>query len=140
MQEPEATRALRDVGVDVVGLVDRADILFRDAEEISFGKFLDELMNLRGGNTAKVKDILDLRKTLTQEIHQEVQKVQYALTLDRSEIQSLAAEHLQAEQAERVRQAQKASVLEKASEQRKIFSQKMEQKKALKGRSRSGSV
>jgi len=102
MAQPQATQALRDVGVDAVGLIDRADALFADVEDISFGHFLDQVMNLRGNNTAKVNDILDLRKTIIAELRQDVQNLQYAMSLDREEMQNLqkmAAENIKSSQA-----------------------------------------
>jgi len=63
---PEAARQIQDVGVDVVGLVDYLDIIFGDAHELLFPDFFEALLQLRGTNTATVKDIVDLRKLLTQ--------------------------------------------------------------------------
>jgi len=64
-----ACRALRDVGVDVIGLVDCADTLFVDnhgrmVEELEFADFMDVVLQLRGSNTATVKDVVELRKLL----------------------------------------------------------------------------
>lgn len=63
----EATRALSEVEVDPVGLVDFADFIFEsdDTQEetkLSFGEFMDVILELRGSNTATVKDMMDLRK------------------------------------------------------------------------------
>lgn len=59
----DAVQSLQDVGVDVVGLVDFADVIFEDgAQELSFEKFMDVVLQLRGTNTATVKDIVELRK------------------------------------------------------------------------------
>merc|ERR1719335_1052200 len=59
----DAVKSLQDVGVDVVGLVDFADVIFDDgAQELSFEKFMDVVLQLRGTNTATVKDIVELRK------------------------------------------------------------------------------
>lgn len=59
----DAVKALQEVGVDVVGLVDFADVIFEDgAQELSFEKFMDVVLQLRGSNTATVKDIVELRK------------------------------------------------------------------------------
>jgi len=63
LENAEAVRSLQDVGVDVVGLVDFADVIFEDgAQELSFEKFMDIVLQLRGTNTASVKDIVELRK------------------------------------------------------------------------------
>jgi hypothetical protein len=62
MQRPTALRALQDVGVDPVGLVDFAELLFvKDGVEIdlTFDQFMATLLDLRGSNTATVKDIMN---------------------------------------------------------------------------------
>lgn len=62
----EAALIIREIGVDVVGLVDFADFIFEEQEELSFGDFMELVLSLRGSNMATVKDIIDLRKfTLT---------------------------------------------------------------------------
>mmetsp|Transcript_141121 Transcript_141121/g.243904 ORF Transcript_141121/g.243904 Transcript_141121/m.243904 type:complete len:135 (+) Transcript_141121:1-405(+) len=67
LQHPDATRCLNSVGVDVVGLVDFADFIFR-GEDISFVDFVELVLTLRGTNTARVKDIVDLRKYMAMEL------------------------------------------------------------------------
>merc|ERR1712061_911116 len=60
-----ATRALIDIGVDVVALVDYVDDIFPEGRtSLSFGDFMDVVLQLRGSNGATVKDIVDLRKHL----------------------------------------------------------------------------
>eukprot|EP00927_Polykrikos_kofoidii_P039741 TRINITY_DN34068_c1_g1_i1.p1 TRINITY_DN34068_c1_g1~~TRINITY_DN34068_c1_g1_i1.p1 ORF type:complete len:998 (-),score=163.07 TRINITY_DN34068_c1_g1_i1:75-2975(-) len=71
----QAIKILADAGVDVFGLVDCADFIFqqdpRDDHEqhvvveekyLDFGDFMEVVLQLRGTNTATVKDIMDLRK------------------------------------------------------------------------------
>jgi len=65
---PETAIVIKDLGVDPVGLVDFADFIYRDQSEISFPEFLDLLIQLRGANQATVKDIVDLRQFVTQEL------------------------------------------------------------------------
>jgi hypothetical protein len=67
LQKPQAARALQEVGVDVIGLVDFTDFIFKDGAELSFGDFMDVVLQLRGTNTATVKDIVDLRKLVVGE-------------------------------------------------------------------------
>lgn len=73
LENIDAARCLQDVGVDVIGLVDFADFIFADDSvtnvqlddddnQISFAKFTEVVLQLRGTNTATVKDIVDLRK------------------------------------------------------------------------------
>merc|ERR1712190_310854 len=68
LQQPEATRALQDVGVDPVGLIDFVDVIFGEADIISFGRFMETVLLLRGSNNATVKDIVDIRKRLVAEV------------------------------------------------------------------------
>eukprot|EP00927_Polykrikos_kofoidii_P085539 TRINITY_DN9335_c0_g1_i2.p1 TRINITY_DN9335_c0_g1~~TRINITY_DN9335_c0_g1_i2.p1 ORF type:complete len:739 (+),score=99.42 TRINITY_DN9335_c0_g1_i2:81-2219(+) len=67
MEKPEAARALQEVGVDVVGLVELTDFIFQDGRALTFCDFMDIILQLRGSNTATVKDIVDLRKLVLQE-------------------------------------------------------------------------
>ncbi|CAE7032773.1 Catsper1 [Symbiodinium natans] len=69
LSKPEAAKALLNIGVDVVGLVDYRDVLFgKEGDmELSFAEFMEAILELRGTNSAKVKDIVDLRKFVAQE-------------------------------------------------------------------------
>jgi len=69
LDNADAVRCLCDVGVDVFALIDLADYIFEDdvagsSEEIEldFGHFMEVILELRGCNSATVKDIVDLRK------------------------------------------------------------------------------
>jgi hypothetical protein len=65
---PGAAKAIQEVGVDVVGLMDFTDFIFKDGRELSFPDFMDMVLQLRGSNNATVKDVVDLRKHLTSEL------------------------------------------------------------------------
>jgi len=69
LQNPDATKLLDSVGVDVVGLVDFADYIFR-GDDLPFLDFVEVVLMLRGNLTAKVKDIVDLRKYMSVELEQ----------------------------------------------------------------------
>jgi len=66
-----ATTILEDVGVDVVGLVDFADTIFEadcsdefgepQQKVLSFADFMGVILDLRGSNTATLRDITQLR-------------------------------------------------------------------------------
>lgn len=70
----KATSLLDDVGVDVVGLVDFADAIFEltpdeiengeEEKKLTFGDFMNVILDMRGDNTATFKDIVELRKNL----------------------------------------------------------------------------
>eukprot|EP00929_Paragymnodinium_shiwhaense_P041373 TRINITY_DN21486_c0_g1_i1.p1 TRINITY_DN21486_c0_g1~~TRINITY_DN21486_c0_g1_i1.p1 ORF type:complete len:772 (-),score=187.67 TRINITY_DN21486_c0_g1_i1:362-2677(-) len=68
LEKPLAARALQEVGVDVIGLVDFTDFIFQDGVELTFGDFMEVVLSLRGTNTATVKDIIDLRKLVVGEL------------------------------------------------------------------------
>lgn len=73
-----AVCALEEIGIDVVGLVDAAEAIFEDRGEdpdkhnfnraLSFDDFMEMILQLRGENKAKVKDILDLKWYITKVI------------------------------------------------------------------------
>jgi len=63
LEVPTAARLINEIGVDVVGLIDYADLIFDGGQkELSFSEFFEVLLSLRGKNAATVKDIVDLRK------------------------------------------------------------------------------
>lgn len=68
IETPGAANALNEVGVDVGSLVDFTEMVFYDGRSLSFVDFFDMVLQLRGSNTATVKDIVDLRKLLVVEI------------------------------------------------------------------------
>jgi hypothetical protein len=64
---PEAAQFMQSVGVDVVGLVEFSDFIFKDGREMDFVDFVELVLQLRGSNQATVKDIVDMRKQMTAE-------------------------------------------------------------------------
>lgn len=55
----DAVRAIQDVGVDVLNLLDFTEILFATpGSSLSFPDFVDMMLKLRGQNTATVKDVV----------------------------------------------------------------------------------
>lgn len=71
IQLPMAIRSFQSMGVDVVGLVDLADFIFKDDEHtLTIGDFFELVLQLRGSNQATVKDIVDLRKCVGLEFGQ----------------------------------------------------------------------
>merc|ERR1719277_1156747 len=68
-EHEEAAKHLQDAGIDVVGLLDLADVIFQSdlhghefKKKLNFAEFMDLVLQLRGSNAATVKDIVDLRK------------------------------------------------------------------------------
>jgi hypothetical protein len=80
-----ATTILEDVGVDVVGLVDFADTIFEpdysdetdEPEEkvLSFADFMGVVLDLRGTNTATLRDITHLRRHINERFTRLEQKL-----------------------------------------------------------------
>lgn len=64
LTSPTCVRTLSEVGVDVFALVDLADFIFGPKNSLSFASFMDAVLQLRGSNTATVKDIVDLQKLI----------------------------------------------------------------------------
>mmetsp|Transcript_45340 Transcript_45340/g.140233 ORF Transcript_45340/g.140233 Transcript_45340/m.140233 type:complete len:582 (-) Transcript_45340:45-1790(-) len=69
LENASACRALKEVGVDVMSLVDNADAIFvdmkgKELEQLSFADFMNVVLSLRGSNSATVKDMVELRRSL----------------------------------------------------------------------------
>lgn len=65
---PAAIRTLREVDVDVFALVDHAEFIFRDAEELDFEILLEMVLQFRGSNAVTLKDVAELRQHFSHEI------------------------------------------------------------------------
>merc|ERR1711972_1310679 len=59
---------MQKMGVDVVMLVEFGEVLFQDDNQLSFTDFIRLVLQLRGTNPTTVKDIVDLRKFIMQEL------------------------------------------------------------------------
>merc|ERR1739844_465936 len=66
MDDEDCLAALQDVEVNVVGLVDWVRALFgqNGEHEITLDEFMETLIQLRGSNTATMKDVIELRKLI----------------------------------------------------------------------------
>ncbi|CAE8604197.1 unnamed protein product, partial [Polarella glacialis] len=70
LENGAAARTLKEVGIDVLNLVDLQAFIFEGEDEdgivcekqLTFPDFLELVLQLRGSNMASVKDIVDLRK------------------------------------------------------------------------------
>jgi len=64
-----AAKVIQQVGVDVLGLVDIAEFhLFNQKEEITFSEFLELVLQLRGSQSVCVRDVVNLRKYMQDEL------------------------------------------------------------------------
>jgi len=73
LQVDEAARALEEVGVDPVSIVDFADFIFGDdpegeGENLSFGKFMDILLTLRAENKSTIRDMISIRSHVANQV------------------------------------------------------------------------
>lgn len=66
--KPNAIKALQEVGVDVLGLAELSDFIYKDKRDLSFAEFMETVLQLRGTNTATVKSIVDMRMFMTKEL------------------------------------------------------------------------
>jgi len=71
---PDAVKKLEEIGVDPLYLVDYASTIFQSDEygqefdkTLEFGEFMDILLQLRGGNQVTMKDIVELRRFISEE-------------------------------------------------------------------------
>jgi len=64
LQNPDVCRTLQEAGIDVIGFVDALDHMFSTSDSVSFSEFLELLLQLRGSNSATVKDAFDLRRSV----------------------------------------------------------------------------
>jgi hypothetical protein len=66
--EPEIVRIVQDVGVDVIALVDIAEVIFEEYEkgikQMHFEQFVELMLKMRGGQQATVKDITEHLKVM----------------------------------------------------------------------------
>lgn len=80
----DAARIIQEMGVDVVGLVDFAEIIFGDGtdeeSELSFADFIELVLQLRGSNVCTVKDVVDLRKFVVGEMNVVEEKISNMIT------------------------------------------------------------
>jgi len=97
MNLPRAIEALRKIGIDVVGLVTAADFIFPEVSKeltaesedfehhhehlsLPFVDFMENILQLRGSNTATVKDALDMRKFVRSEVREIEQNLRHLYT------------------------------------------------------------
>jgi len=67
---PETVRIMQEIGVDVFGLVDFSDFIFRSGTDLTFEDFMELVLQLRGTNSSTVKDIVDMRRYVMTEMVQ----------------------------------------------------------------------
>lgn len=81
-----ACKALHDVGVDVVALIDFADVMFWDSinqteMQLSFSSFMEVVLNLRSSNVATVQDLFNLGRVVLNSFERVEQHMTNVLAL-----------------------------------------------------------
>jgi len=74
LQNDQAIDVLQDVGVDLIALVKDPNIIFDGENFMRFQDFLDEILLLRGSNSATVKDLTVLKNQLLVMLPQVMKK------------------------------------------------------------------
>jgi hypothetical protein len=81
LELPGAARAIQEVGVDVVGLMDFTDFIFKDEKKVlTFPEFMETILQFRGSNTATVKDVVDLRRYLGEQVENMEETLHHKVT------------------------------------------------------------
>mmetsp|Transcript_52599 Transcript_52599/g.118441 ORF Transcript_52599/g.118441 Transcript_52599/m.118441 type:complete len:632 (-) Transcript_52599:18-1913(-) len=68
---PDAAKLIKELGVDVVGLVDMSNFMFADKppdSTLEFEDFMEMVMRLRGSNPATVKDCIGIQRSLKADL------------------------------------------------------------------------
>jgi len=68
LQNPAAMRALTEVNVDALALVEFADFIFQDEGDLTYGDFVDSLLQFRNDKAVMVKDLHDVRRFIANEL------------------------------------------------------------------------
>jgi voltage-gated sodium channel len=76
LMNPKAAKIIQEVGVDVVGLVDFTDHIFANERQLSFPEFMDLILQLRGSNGATVRDMVDLRRFLSNHLIDSIERIE----------------------------------------------------------------
>lgn len=66
VQNPEVDDCLKRFGTDIKGLKSLRTVLFENGDKLEFNEILETVKRLRGANTAKVTDIIELREFVRQ--------------------------------------------------------------------------
>eukprot|EP00929_Paragymnodinium_shiwhaense_P073093 TRINITY_DN37152_c1_g1_i1.p1 TRINITY_DN37152_c1_g1~~TRINITY_DN37152_c1_g1_i1.p1 ORF type:complete len:819 (+),score=218.32 TRINITY_DN37152_c1_g1_i1:111-2567(+) len=120
--EPQAAKMIQEVGVDVVGLVDLSDFIFKEKDEISYGDFMELVMQLRGNNAATMKDIVDMKKFVKLEL--EKSRTDLAKELfDKITTVSDAIQAMQKDQADALEPFSPAATMQQVQQQAALMKQ-----------------
>lgn len=120
LREEEVDRLLRDIGVDVVALADTAEVIYEDFSKhgmsMDFTNLMDTILNLRGKNTATVKDVKEQSRVIKSVVQQTLQsngtKVMEEFQILRAELALLREEALRRDEEDEEDEAEALLPLE----------------------------
>eukprot|EP00927_Polykrikos_kofoidii_P057939 TRINITY_DN5218_c0_g1_i5.p1 TRINITY_DN5218_c0_g1~~TRINITY_DN5218_c0_g1_i5.p1 ORF type:complete len:703 (-),score=108.75 TRINITY_DN5218_c0_g1_i5:203-2311(-) len=75
-------KVMSEVGVDIADFVSLSEWLFKGGKTVPVGEFFKLIMQLRGSNFATVKDVVDMRKYLT-DVMEHIEDVFRTISSDR---------------------------------------------------------
>merc|ERR1719291_672662 len=75
LKTPDTLQSLHALGLDVVALAGYGDFIFRETDRVTLSTFIETVLQFRGSNTATVKDVVDMRKFLSNELGHLEQKI-----------------------------------------------------------------
>ncbi|CAK0791456.1 unnamed protein product [Prorocentrum cordatum] len=77
---PSAAQALTDIGVDPIGVIDFADLIFSNEvgqeADLSFEEFMEIILQLRGTNSSTVRHMIELKHMIAQQLDDLTREVQ----------------------------------------------------------------
>ncbi|CAK0858794.1 unnamed protein product [Prorocentrum cordatum] len=77
---PTAAQALADIGVDPIGVIDFADLIFSNEvgqeTDLSFEEFMEVILQLRGSNSSTVRHMVELKHMIAQQLDDLTRQVQ----------------------------------------------------------------
>merc|ERR1719440_2267050 len=65
MCRPDAVESFASEGIDVIALVDCAPVIFKEHNHIPVAQFIESVLQFRGDNKATVKDLVNMRVSVT---------------------------------------------------------------------------
>lgn len=70
MSNPVMQKRLQELGVDIEGLEECGEDLFKNRNQLGTRQFLEMVVNLKGSKTATVQDVIDMRKRVSRQFNE----------------------------------------------------------------------
>ena len=68
LRSKDALQSLNEVEVDIMALVNYADFIFREGNEMTISEFTDAVLQFRSSTTPSMKDLIELRHFIAKEL------------------------------------------------------------------------